>query len=136
MTSFAYPFGDVSVWAKHMMAGRFAACRGVREALNAGIVDRAHVRITSLESRHLPGLDLRKIIAKAKASNGWIVFLSHEVSDHPSPFGTTPNVIEHALRYLREAGIEVLPFREAAAQVFQESLHHTLSGVALSGHRN
>ena len=122
MTSFAYPFGDASIRVKHMMARRFEACRSVREAVNSGTVDRAHINITSLENRHISRLDLVRIITEAKAHNGWIVFLTHDVAERPSPYGATPAMIEKTLRSVTDAGIKILPFKTAAAYVFSKKL--------------
>lgn len=120
MTSFAYPFGDASLWVKELMAQRFEACRGVHEGINAGTADRAQVDIISLEMRHAPALDLEKVIAEATARKGWIVFLSHDLSEDPSPYGSTPATIERTLRAVIEAGIQVVPFNAAVAHVFQK----------------
>jgi len=117
MTSFAYPYGDVSPGVKAAMGERFALCRGVQRDLNAGDIDLAQIAVVSLESRHAAETDLRAIAADAKARKAWIVFLTHEVEDAASPFGATPAMLMDAIRCIREAGIDILPFKAAAARV-------------------
>jgi hypothetical protein len=117
MTSFAYPYGDVSLAVKKEMSGRFPLCRGVHERLNSDWVDLAQVDIISLESKHAKRVDLKGLIAKAAAKKSWIVFLSHDVSDNPSPYGSTPAMLEEAVRCLDAAGIPILTMKAAAARI-------------------
>ena len=122
MTSFAYPYGDVSLSVKNEISHHFPLCRGVRERLNSGRVDLAQVDTISLESRHAEQLDLKALVAEARAKKSWIVFLSHDVSENPSPYGSTPAMIEEAVRCLGAAGIPILTIKAAAA-IIQQGTH-------------
>ncbi len=115
MTSFAYPNGDASVPVKAALAKRFPLCRGVRQAQNAGSVDLAQLNIVSLEIRHAGQTDLAGIIAAAKAQKSWLVFLSHDVAESPSPYGSTPAMIEDVVARLKAAAVPVLPLKAIAA---------------------
>jgi peptidoglycan/xylan/chitin deacetylase (PgdA/CDA1 family) len=115
MTSFAYPYGDASLSVKNAMAARFSLCRGIGHALNTGSVDLAQLRIISLESRFINEVDIPKTVADAAAHKSWIIFMSHDVSENPSPFGSTPAMIGAALDALDAANIPVKTLREALA---------------------
>ena len=117
MTSFAYPYGDVSIPVKSKLARRFTLCRGVRQQLNSDTVDLAQISIVSLEMRHSNQLNFTNIIADAVKNKSWIVFLTHDISENPSPYGSTPAMIENALEALSAASIPVLPLKAAAEQV-------------------
>jgi len=117
MTSFAYPYGDASRAVKGEISHRFPLGRGVRRRLNSDKVDLAQIDIVSLEMRHARELDLKNIIAEAVAKKSWIVFLSHDVSENPSPYGSTPAMIEEALNCLRSASMPVLTMKAAAAVI-------------------
>lgn len=114
MTSFAYPYGDTSLTVKAELSKKFAFCRGVRQELNTGKVDRGQISIISLEIRHAEQVDLKRTVAEAAANKSWIVFLTHDVCENPSPYGSTPAMIENAVKAVREAGIQILPLKEAA----------------------
>jgi len=114
ITSFAYPYGDVSPSVKAEMSRRFPLCRGVRQALNDGKTDLAQISVISLERRHAARTDLKKLVAEAAARKSWIVFLTHDVSEQPSPFGTTPGMMENALGLLAAANIPILTLKNAA----------------------
>jgi len=114
MTSFAYPYGDTSPLVKPVMAKKFPFCRGVRQELNTNKVDRAQISIISLEIRHAEYVDLKRTVAEAVANKSWIVFLTHDVCENPSPYGSTPAMIENAVDAVMEAGIQIMPLSQAA----------------------
>jgi peptidoglycan/xylan/chitin deacetylase (PgdA/CDA1 family) len=120
MTSFSYPVGDVSIPSKAELARRFRLCRGVRPSLNSGKIDLAQVHIVSLEMRHNPLQTLKRRVAEAVARKAWMVFLTHDVSEAPSPYGSTPAIMEYALRLLKEAGIQILTLKEAGDRILGE----------------
>lgn len=109
MTSFAYPFGDVSLAAKPVIAKRFGLGRGVRDGLNAGKADRANLQAIGLESRRLPGYDLEALMAETAARRGWLIAYGHDVMDRPTPYGCRPEDLDRVLRLARSAGLEIAP---------------------------
>lgn len=109
MTSFAWPFGDCSVEAKAVIAGRFLCGRGVRDGVNAGRVDRANLQAIGLESRRLPGYDLEALMAETAKRRGWLVAYGHDVSDRPTPYGCTPDDLDRVIRLATAADLDILP---------------------------
>jgi hypothetical protein len=57
------------------------------------------------------------MVETAQRSNAWLILFSHDVSDAPSPYGATPEMLVHTLSTLAAAGIEVLPVKHALARV-------------------
>jgi len=50
---------------------------------------------------------------RALHGRGWLIFHTHDVSDAPSKYGSTPAMLDWALSHLAEVRIPVLPVREA-----------------------
>jgi peptidoglycan/xylan/chitin deacetylase (PgdA/CDA1 family) len=113
MTSFAWPYGDVSVGAKAVVAERFALARGVRDGVNAGSADRANLQAIGLESRRLPGYDLEALMTETAARKGWLIAYGHDVMDHPTPYGCTPADLDRVIRLAKAAGLDILPAERA-----------------------
>jgi peptidoglycan/xylan/chitin deacetylase (PgdA/CDA1 family) len=113
MTSFAWPFGDVSLGAKAVAADRFALARGIRDGINAGSADRANLQAIGLESRRLPGYDLEALMAETAQRRGWLIAYGHDVMDGPTPYGCTPDDLDRTIRLARAAGLEIRPVGEA-----------------------
>ena len=117
MTSFAYPYGDVSPRTKLLFGDRFPTSRGIRRGVNAGLIDLAQLKAIGLEHQAWDPAAIERAVDQAVQRNGWIIFFTHDVSDEPSPFGATPEMLDHALGAIRSAGIDILPVKHALARV-------------------
>jgi len=117
MTTFAYPFGDIGLAAKGVVAARFDCARGVRDGVNVGRADRAALVAIGLESRRLPGYDLEALMARTAASNGWLHAYGHDVSDRPTPYGCRPEDLDRVLILAKQAGLRIVPVAEALASM-------------------
>lgn len=109
MTTFAYPYGDVSLGSKAVIADRFALGRGVRDGINAESADRAALQAIGLESRRLPGYDLEALMAETAERRGWLIAYGHDVMDGPTPYGCTPNDLDRVIRLAKAAGLDIQP---------------------------
>jgi peptidoglycan/xylan/chitin deacetylase (PgdA/CDA1 family) len=114
LESYAYPYGAVSIRAKRFFASRFTNIRGVHPGINQGVADFSQLNAFSLEQRSFSRHKLAHAIADALTANGWICFYSHDVSDSPSAYGSTPEILTEVLGSLAAAGIRVLPMGAAA----------------------
>jgi peptidoglycan/xylan/chitin deacetylase (PgdA/CDA1 family) len=111
--SYAFPYGAVSPRTKKFYAPRFSNVRGVHPGLNSGRADLALLNVVSIEKRCWDSAAITRAITRARHDRAWIVFYTHEVSDDPSPYGSTPAMLSEILERLTEARIEILPMREA-----------------------
>jgi peptidoglycan/xylan/chitin deacetylase (PgdA/CDA1 family) len=116
LTSFAYPYGDVSPRTKWLFSRRFATSRGIRRGVNAGVIDLAQLKAIGLEHQAWDPAAVERAVEAAVRRKGWIIFFTHDVSDQPSRFGATPQMLDHALTSVRAAGIDVLPVKHALAR--------------------
>ena len=116
-STFAYPYGEVTPRTKLLMSGMFPVSRGIRPGVNAGVIDLAQLKAYPLEHRSWKAAEVERLVAQAVETNGWLVFFSHDVSDDPSPYGATPEMLEHALAAVKAAGVEAIPVKHALAKV-------------------
>lgn len=110
---FAYPYGEISVRTKILYSKLYPVSRGIREGVNGGRFDRSQLKAIGLERKSWSEARIEDAVAKARAKNAWIVFFTHDVSDTPSIYGATPVMLEHLIRTLKDAGIEILTVRDA-----------------------
>ena len=113
-SSYAYPYGDVSPRTKVLAARRYAVSRGIYSGVNAGRIDLAELLAVPIEARRWRPEKIDAAVEEAKARRGWVIFFTHDVSEDPTPFGCTPEMLDHVLGRL--AGIEVLPIKHAMAR--------------------
>jgi len=111
--SYAFPYGRVSPRTKRFYAPRFASVRGVHPGINAGRVDLAQLNTISLETRCWNEGAIEAAIQRALHDHGWLILYTHDVSDSPSPYGSTPAMLDWALGRVAAARIPVLPVRDA-----------------------
>ena len=118
MTSFAFPFGTISIRTKRLMSRHFAACRGIRRGINAGLFDLSNLKSVELIPEILEKYSVGQFIQEAKARNGWLIITTHDVSSSPSPWGCTPQLLQSVVSALVSNGIEILPMKHALARFF------------------
>ena len=126
MTTFAYPFGDVAVQAKPVIAERFDCARGVRNGVNAGRSDRVNLQAIGLEARRLPGYDLGALMAETAAGRGWLIAYGHDVSDRPTPYGCRVDDLDRLIRLAKAADLDIVPVGAAWASI-------AIGGPAIGG---
>lgn len=88
--------------------------RGVHPGLNSGRADLALLNAVSMEKRCWSREEIARFITRARHDHAWIVFYTHDVSDDPSPYGSTPEMLSEVLERLAKSRIEILPMRDAA----------------------
>jgi peptidoglycan/xylan/chitin deacetylase (PgdA/CDA1 family) len=115
-TTFAYPYGDVSVAAKRALGGRF----GVLRALHHGLIGPGS-DLNQAPAVGIEGADGEAIasawIDRAAQANAWLILYTHDVTDQPSPFGCTPDALKRLVDEALEAGCEVVTVAEGAKRV-------------------
>jgi hypothetical protein len=117
LSSFAYPYGDVSPRTKLLFSRIFPSCRGIESGVNARFIDLAQLRSEPLYSRVWQPGRLERLARETAAVKGWIIFRIHDVSEHPTAWGCTPAMLEQALGILQEAGIVVSPVKHVVASL-------------------
>lgn len=114
LSSFAYPYGDLDLQRKALIARRFSVCRGIWPGINAGRMDFAQLKAVALERRTLDSLDIEAWLDRVQAERGWLVFFTHDVSDDPSAYGCHRKTFEAVTNAVARRGLRVLPLKNAA----------------------
>ena len=117
LSSFAYPYGEASPRTKRKLGARFPTSRGIAKGVNTGLVDLSQLKAVGVEHWWWTPSYIESMVEKARRQNGWLIFFTHDVSDAPSRFGATPQMLEHAVCALKAAGIEILPVKHALARL-------------------
>jgi peptidoglycan/xylan/chitin deacetylase (PgdA/CDA1 family) len=107
MRSFGYPLTTPSPSNKKAAGARFASCRGGGQSFNAGELDCSLLKSFFLEkSVHDPAA-VQRLIADNAAANGWLIFSTHDVAEHPTRFGCTPQFFEQVVSWSRDSGADI-----------------------------
>ena len=112
--NFCYPYGDVGLAQKRVLAERFDTCRSIYEHPNTGRVDPALLGAYGLFDSVLDRKRLLAAVRRTIAARGWLIFYTHDVGAHPTPMGATPGLLADVLSVLADHGLPVLTIAEAA----------------------
>ena len=111
--NFAYPYGQGSLPRKRQLSKAFRSSRGIVPGVNSGTVDLHYLRAMPLIERHIEREGVDRAFNEAVASNGWLIFYSHDVEPAPSPYGCSPSLLRHALEAAGSRNIPIVSVAEA-----------------------
>lgn len=117
VSSFAYPYGGASIRTKLKLKSRFPVCRGIETGVNTGFTDLSQVRAVCLEEHVLKANPVSSLIEQTLKLNGWLIFVTHDVSNRPTPFGCTPALLKETVSAIKSAGIELVSVRDALTRI-------------------
>lgn len=104
VSSFAWPYGETGFAAKRWAASVFSTCRGVLPGVNVGDTDRAQLRAIELGPTEAHQRRALELLSACIAMNGWAIFFTHDVSDAPSDYGCTPDLLRELVKAAVDQG--------------------------------
>ena len=97
ISSFAYPYGYSSLTAKRALSHTVRTSRGIAPGVNKGRVDRQMLRANPMIEGRIDADTIARLMDRAVAERGWLIFYGHDVTARPSPYGCTPKLLETIL---------------------------------------
>jgi peptidoglycan/xylan/chitin deacetylase (PgdA/CDA1 family) len=119
--NFAYPYGDLSVRTKRYVETRFDSCRSSHAGLNTAVADLGALNAWPLENASLDRQKVAELIAETVRSGAWLIFYSHDVSDKPTRFGVSPDLLELAVNSAKAAGCTLATIAEGLRLISGET---------------
>jgi peptidoglycan/xylan/chitin deacetylase (PgdA/CDA1 family) len=111
--NFAFPYGLGSVTRKGQLRKLFHTSRGILFGVNSGTIDLQFLRATPLINRDIDTDQIDRVFDEAVATNGWLIFYSHDVAATPSPYGCSPALLRHALDTATRRNVRILSVADA-----------------------
>jgi peptidoglycan/xylan/chitin deacetylase (PgdA/CDA1 family) len=111
--SFSYPISEPRPMTKRAVSKHFLCCRAGGQTLNAGTADLNQLAAYFLERAKGDIQAVKDLIDMNREVRGWIIFATHDVTPHPSPYGCTPEFFGEVVQYAVESGARVLPVVKA-----------------------
>ena len=115
-TTFAYPYGEVSLSSKGRVADQFALARSVRRGVLHRGSDLAQAPAVGLVG---PGAaeTARRWLERARRSAGWVIFYTHDVRETPSAWGATEQAFADSVDAALVEGFEIVTVAEGARRM-------------------
>jgi peptidoglycan/xylan/chitin deacetylase (PgdA/CDA1 family) len=111
--NFAYPYGDLSFGARRYLEMQYDSCRSVDHGINHRIADLGSLKSWALENSTIDRKKITALIADTIRTNGWLIFVSHDVTEEPSRYGVHPDLLAFAVEVGQRSGCELVPVDEA-----------------------
>jgi peptidoglycan/xylan/chitin deacetylase (PgdA/CDA1 family) len=111
--NFAYPYGLASFARKRQLGALVTSSRSVTPGVNAGVFDPQFLRCVELADKRLTPEALASYLDIATRASGWLIFCSHDIADHPTPFGCTPSLFQRALDEVAARNVEIVTIAAA-----------------------
>jgi len=109
----SYPISTPHPRTKLIAGKYFACCRGGGQTFNAGRVDLNRLNAFFLEKSRSDLAAVKGLIDRNKESRGWLIFVTHDISEEPTNFGCTPEFLREVVKYSLQSGAAVLPVAKA-----------------------
>ena len=125
LQSFAYPKSGARWAVKAQVGPRFLTCRGGAQSVNHGTADLRLLKACFLDLRAGWSLsDLQTLIDDNQRHKGWLIFATHDVTQHPSPYGCTPHHLKEVVRRSTQSGARLLSMTEAWHALMEPQSSH------------
>jgi len=115
--TFSYPISPPWPQSKRRAAGHFLCCRGGGQTYMAGEGDLNYLAAYFLEKSRDDFGAVAALIEQNRQARGWLVLATHDVDDHPTPYGCTPAFFEAVVKCVVDSGATVLPVAAACDAV-------------------
>lgn len=107
--SFSFPLSSPRPTVKRAASRHFLCCRGGGQTLNADSADLNQLSAFFLEKARDNIQAVRSIIDRNKDARGWLIFVTHDVSSDPSPYGCSREFFRDVVQYAVDSGARILP---------------------------
>jgi peptidoglycan/xylan/chitin deacetylase (PgdA/CDA1 family) len=114
--NFAYPYGDLAFGARRYLEMQYDSCRSVDHGINQRIADLGSLKAYALESASIDRKKIAALIAETIRTNGWLIFVCHDVTDQPSKYGVQPELLNFAVEVAQRSGCQLVTVDEALRQ--------------------
>lgn len=119
--NFAYPYGAINLTTKRRLGLALRSCRGTCHGLNGPEIDLNLLRANPLYGDISTMKSAEKLIQECEAQRSWLIFYSHDVSDHPSPYGCTPELLDRVCSLAAKRSVNFLTVDATLSGLNQET---------------
>jgi peptidoglycan/xylan/chitin deacetylase (PgdA/CDA1 family) len=113
LQNFAYPYGLATVSLKGQLRDVFHSARSILPGVNRDVIDLQFLRATPLIDVNIDERGVENAFDEAAKTNGWLIFYGHDVAAEPSPYGCTPQLLQHALKAASVRNMPIVTVAEA-----------------------
>jgi peptidoglycan/xylan/chitin deacetylase (PgdA/CDA1 family) len=115
--SFSYPISGPRLLTKRKIGKHFSCCRGGGQTFNRHLLDLNYLKAFFLEKTQGDLRAVQQLIDQNRQAGGWLILVTHDIGDRPTPFGCTSTFFQSVVQYAVDSGAKVLPVGEALSSI-------------------
>lgn len=112
ISTFAYPYGDVSPQAKSVLSRTYSSARALHHGLITTGTDLNQAPAIGIEGEHGEAAGLKWIETARATPDSWLVFYTHDVRETPSTWGCTIKTFERLVKTARDLDFEIVTYAQ------------------------
>ncbi|OYW81969.1 MAG: polysaccharide deacetylase [Asticcacaulis sp. 32-58-5] len=112
ISTFAYPYGDVSPQAKSVLSKTYASARALHHDLITTGTDLNQAPAIGIEGDDGEAVGLKWLETARATRNSWLVLYTHDVREAPSSWGCTIKTFETLVKSARDHDLEIVTYAE------------------------
>jgi len=113
LSSLSYPIEQPRLATKWRAARHFACCRGGGQTFNGPVADLNCLEAYFLEKSKDNWRQVQDVIGQNRKLRGWLIFVTHDIAETPTPWGCTARFFEETVRATAASGSRILPVIQA-----------------------
>jgi peptidoglycan/xylan/chitin deacetylase (PgdA/CDA1 family) len=117
----SFPISFPRPLTKRWLNRRFKACRGGGQTINLNVLDLGHLNSFFIEQSRENTNGIQRIIEENAQRVGWLIFSTHDVADHPTPYGCTPALFARILEWTVASGARITTVDGALTRIRSKS---------------
>jgi hypothetical protein len=118
--TFSYPISPPRPLTKARISKHFQCCRGSGQTHNSGTTDLNQLSGYFLEKSRHSLKAVEEQVNRNRQSRGWLIFATHDIADHPSPWGCKPEFFQDVVQCAIDSGAGITPVSDAL-EVIEET---------------
>jgi peptidoglycan/xylan/chitin deacetylase (PgdA/CDA1 family) len=120
--TFSYPLSCPRPQTKRRISKYFDCCRGGGQTFNSRSLDLNFLKAFFLERSRNDFDSIARLIKANNRQKGWLIFVTHDVSESPTQFGCTPGFFEKVVRHATQSGARILTVGTALKTIRDSNL--------------
>jgi len=115
--NFSYPYGEQTVISKRVVSRIFKSCRGTDNGINSGKVDLNSLKGIKLYENRNSKEKIDLLLKEFDRSGGWLIFYTHDVQEHFTSVGCSPEYLEYVINRCHESGFEIKSIKQVISSL-------------------
>ena len=113
LENFAYPYGRMTPAAVAWVSRNYKSARTTIPGINVDRLDLSRLHGVRVYD-HLKNLsEIAGRIEENAGANGWLIFYTHDVSNQPTNYGCSPDLLREVALLAKGSGADILTVRDA-----------------------